>query len=111
MSEIPVFDCFVPGSGDEDLSCLAGDIDHADAPDGLVVRSYLCCLGAAGAEVEKPSCFVRTTTDYFCAVLVPAISSDFLISSRTSDLPSTNSNSKQAPHVQKGLFLHFLLEH
>ncbi len=67
--EIPVFDCFVPAAGYENLGCLAGDIDHADGADGLVVYCYL--LGCtAGTEVEKASCFVGAAAYYLSAVLL-----------------------------------------
>ena len=68
-AEVPVFDCFVPAAGYEDLGCLAGDIDHAAGADGLVVYGYL--LGCtAGTEVEKASCFVGATAYYLSAVLL-----------------------------------------
>ena len=67
--EIPVFDCFVPAAGYENLGCLAGDIDHADGADRLFVCCYL--LGCtAGAEVEKASCFVCAAAYYLSAVLL-----------------------------------------
>ena len=67
-SEVPVFDCFVPAAGYENLGCLAGDIDHADGADGLVVCCYL--LGCtAGTEVEETSCFVGAAAYYLSAVL------------------------------------------
>ena len=67
-SEVPVFDCFVPAACYENLGCLAGDIDHADAADGLVVCCYLCGC-TAGTKVEEARCFVCTTADYLSAVL------------------------------------------
>ncbi len=71
-SEVPVFDCFVPAAGYEDLACLAGDIDHADSADGLVVYCYL--LGCtAGTEVEKASCFVGAAAYYLSAVLLKVL--------------------------------------
>ena len=77
-SEIPVFDCFVPTAGYEDLGRLAGDIDHADAADGLVVCCYL--LGCtAGTEVEKASCFIGAAAYYLSAVLSKILVSEWAI--------------------------------
>lgn len=69
MPQIPVFDGFVPGSGDQDWTGGAGDIDEAGAADGLVVRGYLGCGGAAGLEVEQAGGFVCAGADDFGAIL------------------------------------------
>ena len=77
-SEVPVFDCFVPAAGYEDLACLAGDIDHADGADGLVVCCYL--LGCtAGTEVEKASCFVGAGAYYLSAVLLKHLVGEWVL--------------------------------
>ena len=71
-SEVPVFDCFVPTAGYEDLACLAGDIDHADGADGLVMYCYL--LGCTtGTKVEKASCFIGAAANYLSAVLLKVL--------------------------------------
>ena len=69
-AEVPVFDCFVPAAGYEDLACLAGDVDHADGADGLIVCCYLLGCCAAGTEVEKASCFIGAGAYYLSAVLL-----------------------------------------
>ena len=72
-SEIPVFDCFVPAAGYEDLGCLAGDVDHAGGADGLIVYCYLLGCCTAGTEVEKASCFVGAGAYDLSAVLLKVL--------------------------------------
>lgn len=91
-SEVPVFNCFVPAAGYEDLACLAGYIDHADGADRLVV----CCdlLGCtAGTEVEKASCFVGAGAYYLSAVLLKVLVGGWAVAwgkSRTFDQQQLN---------------------
>lgn len=106
-SEVPVFDCFVPAAGYEDLACLAGDVDHADGTDGLVVYCYL--LGcAAGTEIEKASCFVGACAYYLSAILFKMLVGNWTVV-RESDAPLTNNSSVQEPRARTELSLHFLL--
>lgn len=47
LSEVPVFDCFVPGASHKDGSGLAWDIDEACTSDGLIMRCNLLGCGVA----------------------------------------------------------------
>ena len=69
LSQIPVFDCFVPGSGDEYGASGAGNVDHTYASDRLVVCGYLLSLGASSGEIQHASCFVCAASNYLCTVL------------------------------------------
>ena len=67
LAQVPVFDGFVPGAGDEHGAVVDGD--GFDAADRLVMGGDLLGLRGAGAEIEHAGCFVCAAAEDFLAVL------------------------------------------
>lgn len=67
LSQVPVFDSFVPGASDE--HGVATSVEHAHAFDGFIVGGNLGSSGVSRAEVHHASGFIGATADYFVSVL------------------------------------------
>ena len=74
MPEVPVLDRFVPRTGDEDRSSLAGDIDEAYTANRLIMRSDLLSGGLAGGKVDHAGCFIGARAHDFGTVLEEMLS-------------------------------------
>ena len=94
LAQIPIFDGFVPGSGDEHWSRLARHVDKAHAAHWLIMSCDLLRRGRVGLDVQHARSFVGSAANDFGAILNPVIPRVFwgVFSIREQNLLWTSSN-------------------